>query len=137
MTKAQQGSRIRTKESLLSNRDRAPSDIVYITDVPTFSTSYSVDFAKIKNIFFKYLPMLSRDSTLREILTDGCRCVAKRGKSLGNILCPSDFSSNISPKTWLFQLGFIRVAAILGGILDSDASIPIPYGYDLLYIYIY
>lgn len=91
----------RNRESLLFGQTNK-SHNTDSNNVPTFSTAYSVDFAKVKNIFLKYLPMLNRDDKLRGILREGCRCVAKRGSSLGNILSPSDLSSTNNGRTWLF-----------------------------------
>lgn len=80
LKKAYQKSKGRTRDSLLSdNKCNAQETCGQTKDIPTFSTAYSVDFTKIKSIFQKYIPMLNRDSTLKEILSEGCRCVAKRG----------------------------------------------------------
>lgn len=50
--------------------------------------------------------MLNKDTKLNNILTEGCRVVSKKGKSLANILSPSEFSSQVTQKTWLSQQGF-------------------------------
>lgn len=73
----------------------------------TFSTPYSTDFNKIKHIFNKFLPVLYKDEKLRNILDEGCRCVARKGKTLGNYLSPSDVNNyEEKKKTWLFKPGF-------------------------------
>lgn len=59
-----------------------------------------------KKVITKYLPILNKDTKLKNILAQGCRCVSKKGKSLANILSPSEFSSQIKCKTWLSQQGF-------------------------------
>lgn len=102
MNRAKNKIKNRTRQSLLYDQKNKSEG----ENIPTFSTAFSADFGHIKNIFYKYLPILNRDEKLRELLGDGCRCVAKRGKSLGNILSPSDFATNIQPKTWLLPPGF-------------------------------
>lgn len=95
----------RTRESLLQDK----GDKTGAADIPTFSTSYSVDFNHIRNILLKYLPILNRDDKLKELLNNGCRCVAKRGTSLGNILSPSDITTDTQPRTRLLQPRFFHV----------------------------
>lgn len=64
-----------------------------------FSRAYCTDFLIIKNILYTYLPILKKDTKLHSILESS----RKKGKTLGNLLSPSEF---IKTKTWLFQPGF-------------------------------
>lgn len=61
-------------------------------------------FANIRKIFFRYLPILNRDSKSKSILEMGCKVVPKRGRTLGNILSPSDINTS-NAKTCFFQPG--------------------------------
>lgn len=56
-----------------------------------FSTTYSGEFNITTNIIYNYLPIRNQDPILKEILKDCCKCVAKRGGILSNILSPSFF----------------------------------------------
>lgn len=97
----------RTRDSLLeANKTEKIISRANAGNIPTFSTPYSTDFNKIKNLIQKYVPLLDKDPKLREILSSGCRYVAKKGKSLGGMLSPSDFTSHTTTKTWLSQQGF-------------------------------
>lgn len=71
-----------------------------------FNTPFSTDFKEVRNIFLKYLPKLNKDEKLRSILKQGCKCVAKRGRTLKDMLPPSEFISDSGNKTWPFQPGF-------------------------------
>lgn len=70
-----------------------------------FSTPYSTNFPSIKNIFYKYLPILNKDPKLRSILEMGYKVVPRKGKTLGNMLSPSEFVE-WKAHTWLFHPGF-------------------------------
>lgn len=54
-----------------------------------FSTPFSVEFKSISNIIRKYLPILESDPMLSEILGQGCKIVAKKAPTIGNVLAPS------------------------------------------------
>lgn len=70
-----------------------------------FSTPYSKDFQAIKKIINKYIPVLDKDHKLALMLKKECKIVPRRGKTLGNLLLPSEFVE-IPPKTWMFTSGF-------------------------------
>lgn len=59
----------------------------------TLVLEYNNQFSVIKNVVSKYIPILSKDETMEEILKDGYRVVTRKSQSLGNILSPSLFLS--------------------------------------------
>lgn len=73
---------------------------------PTFSTSYSLEYDKVRKIVNKYLPVLSHDLIYSQILTKGIRTVSRKAPSLGNLL--SLFSSRNNTTNWLSFRGTFR-----------------------------
>lgn len=84
-----------TQKNLLfsaTNRGRNVSS----TSTLVFYTQYSVDFNNINKIILKNLPILSSGDSLATILREDVRVVAKRNRTLGDLLSPSLFSSSKS-----------------------------------------
>lgn len=75
------------------------------SNIPVFSTPYSLEFSKIKNTGNKYLPILLNDPIYSEILSKGIKSVSRRAPMLGNSLSPSLFSSQPSGSNWLHFKG--------------------------------
>ncbi|XP_040277323.1 uncharacterized protein LOC120992413 [Bufo bufo] len=78
--------------------------------VPTIVLTYSRQFAEIKNIIQRCLPILYEDDILRDTLKQGCRVVYKRPDTLGKTLSPSMYTSTYpkNPSTWLKYTGFSK-----------------------------
>lgn len=57
----------------------------------TFSTPYKRDFKKMTKVIQRYWPILYQDPQVENILKLVVRYVARRGRSLGNMLLPSVF----------------------------------------------
>lgn len=75
---------------------------------PILVLDYNNQHTAIKNIVAKYIPILSEDETVGEILRNGYRVITKKSKSLGNMISPSLFCSKNSQPTWLSCKGFFR-----------------------------
>lgn len=88
----------KSRKSLLfsSNKQRCTK-----TDSLILSTPNSKDFPAVRTIIQKYLPVLNKDPKLQVIMQTGCKVVPRKGKTLGNMLSPSELVENI-PRTWLF-----------------------------------
>lgn len=69
-----------------------------------FSMAISTDFPAIRKIFYKYLPILNKDTKLKHIFKTGCKIVPKRGKTLGSLWSPCEFMLP-DTKTGFFQPG--------------------------------
>lgn len=93
----------------ISNKCKTNSSLV-------FSTPYNSDFNKIKNIFFKHLPILKSDDKLSTILEEGVKMVAKKNRTLGNTLSPSLFSTRSQERTWLSEKGFFKCSCARCGM---------------------
>lgn len=66
------------------------------------STAYSSHFKEVKKNFFKYKPVLKAN------IEKEVKCVAKRGKTLGIILSPSNFRTSKPYRTRLSQNRFFK-----------------------------
>ncbi|XP_053553137.1 uncharacterized protein LOC128644617 [Bombina bombina] len=76
-----------------------------------FSTPYSLEYHKICDIIKQSLPILATDTSLEHIAVEGCRYVARKSKTIGNIIAPSDLAS-VNTRTWLPQrFGFFKCRA--------------------------
>lgn len=73
----------RSRESLLfQNGGDKVRKKAFNNETLVFSTSYGSNFSSVKNIFYKYLPVLNTDRKLRTILETGCKVVPEKGKPL-------------------------------------------------------
>ena len=98
------------RDSLLDNRrsrSRSPNSMNNET-APIFSTSYSMEFYKIKQIIIKYLPVLYSDASYTSILSKGIKTVSRRAPTLGGVLSPSLFESKPTSSTWLDFVGTFK-----------------------------
>ena len=98
------------RDSLLVNR--GPRDthtsLTIDTSAPIFSTAYSMEFNKIRQIVNKYLPVLYSDTSYVSILSKGIRTVSRRAPTLGGVLSPSLFVSKPISQTWLNFVGTFK-----------------------------
>ncbi|XP_031751078.1 uncharacterized protein LOC116408410 [Xenopus tropicalis] len=95
---------IKMKHDHFNNNDLTNLNVTGIDKIiPTFVTSFSSQFYKIKHIVNTLIPVLYNDPDLATLLHGGCRVVARKAPTLGNILSPTLWSSQ--PKkdkmTWL------------------------------------
>lgn len=73
----------------------------------TFVTMFSTRFDDTKKVVNRYLPILYQDRALDNILWDGVKFVARKVRSLGNIVLPSAPPSS-KQTTWLTCTGFFK-----------------------------
>uniref|UniRef100_A0A803JHB8 Reverse transcriptase domain-containing protein n=1 Tax=Xenopus tropicalis TaxID=8364 RepID=A0A803JHB8_XENTR len=73
--------------------------------LPTFVTAYSNQFYKIREIFYNLLPVLYNDPLLETTVSGGCKVVARRAPTLGNLLSPTLWRSCPTRATWLTTKG--------------------------------
>uniref|UniRef100_A0A803K2I9 Reverse transcriptase domain-containing protein n=1 Tax=Xenopus tropicalis TaxID=8364 RepID=A0A803K2I9_XENTR len=78
---------------------------------PTFVTSFSNQFYKIKRIVSNLIPVLYNDPDLALVLQGGYNIVAKKAPTLGNILSPTLWRSRPLRATWLTVKGTYRCGA--------------------------
>lgn len=91
-----------------SNRIRNRSYANSSFQTPVFSTPFSTEYNKIKNIVLKYLPVLSHDPIYAEILSKGVKTVSPRAPTLGRTLSPSSYMSKSPRQHWLQFKGTFR-----------------------------
>lgn len=69
--------------------------------VPVFSTPFSLEFRKIRNILTRHIPILFEDDIFAKVLSGGFKAVSHRAPSLSNLLSPSEFRSGSTIRIWL------------------------------------
>ena len=90
---------------LQGSRKSAPTSF---DNTPVFSTPFSLEFQKIKNIVAKYLPILYNDPAYNTILSRGFKAVSRRAPTLGRSLSPSLFTSKTIHHNWLSFKGTFK-----------------------------
>lgn len=75
----------------------------------TFVTPFSSHYNQVVAVMKKYLPILSQDTILDQILGQGVKFVACKAKNIGNILSPSSLDSE-QKTTWLNTKGCYKCA---------------------------
>lgn len=95
------------QENVNKNKNRNNKYSLSSTNVPVFSTPYSSEFTKIRNIVTKYLPILINDPIYGEVL---CGYQVGIPPTLGSSLSPSLFSNEQSRSNWLQFRGTSNVA---------------------------
>lgn len=70
----------------------------------TFATPFSNKYQQITQIIQKLLPILPQDPVLDSFLQTGVKYVAKKARTIGNIVSPSAFT-NSPHDTWLEHNG--------------------------------
>lgn len=90
------------------NRNKNNSKIPQHTSIPVFSTPFSTDFGKIRNIALRYLPVLLNDPVYTQIMSKGVKTVFCRAPTLGRTLSPILETSKKSCPHWLQFKGTFR-----------------------------
>uniref|UniRef100_A0A803JPB3 Reverse transcriptase domain-containing protein n=1 Tax=Xenopus tropicalis TaxID=8364 RepID=A0A803JPB3_XENTR len=74
-------------------------------EMPVFVTTYTNQFYRIRKIFNNLLPVLYNDPLLATVLQGGCKFVARKALTLGNVLSPTLWQSKPTKTTWLSTQG--------------------------------
>lgn len=88
-----------------SNKDKK---VLNSNDTLICRAPYSNDFSSIKNIVYKYLPVLNKDLRLRTILKASCKIVSRKNKTL-ETYCPPVNSQIIKHALGCFRCNFFLV----------------------------
>lgn len=75
--------------------------------LPIFVTTFSNNFKEVSDAIKCYLPILFQDPVLDPVLKSGVQCVARKARSVGNLLCPGALLP-VGTATWLKVKGFYR-----------------------------
>lgn len=99
--------------ALIQTENTAPfthrsSKQVRPTDLPLISMCYSSQLQGIQRITARHLPILYSDGSYRMVLGRSVRYVARRARTIENIISPSLYVSNPPPRTWLNANGMYR-----------------------------
>lgn len=77
--------------------------------IPIFSTLYSLEICKARNIVERYIPLLFKDEIYTKTLNKSIIVVSRRAPSLSQYLSTSNFSSNLTEGThWLTFKGNLK-----------------------------